>query len=449
MAVKRVSTRLLWLMFLVSIGLFGAVLVVGLGVIAAYRHIARACATEACLRSANSRKSGTLWGMFVGLVLFGTAWITFLILYKKRKGPAPPGGHPTFPGGRDLVGPVPEYDPLHGRGRDAAAVANDAASYFDRNSRATWDRPDPDGRVALHWAAYGQRDAGAFTAVLDAHPELANAPDKAFDTPLILAIEHGNIAAAQVLVGRAEVDVDAKNARGYSPLMYAAYFREADLAARLRDRTRERDTTAYGKSAHDIAALRGAWPVAARIMGVRPSFPRARDLLGPLPLYDPLHKRSNPPAAVLAQNAAYGVALADRPDPEGRTGLHWLAYATDNPAPVNALLTAYPQLLNQRDVNGDTALMIAIEHGNIQVARSLLAAGCNVTVTNVMRYNALMYAAYNGYTPLATAITNIDPTTAAANGPGITAPDLARLRGFEATGAAISAAARAPGPPVI
>ena len=52
--------------------------------------------------------------------------------------------------------------------------------------------------------------------------------------------------------------------------------------------------------------------------------------------------------------------------------------------------------INARDKDGTTALMIASEKGDIEMARLLIQGGADVNANNIDGYTALMYASYKG-----------------------------------------------------
>ena len=52
--------------------------------------------------------------------------------------------------------------------------------------------------------------------------------------------------------------------------------------------------------------------------------------------------------------------------------------------------------INSRDKDGSTALMVASERGDVQMAQLLIQNGADVNAKNIDGYTALMYVAYKG-----------------------------------------------------
>jgi len=52
--------------------------------------------------------------------------------------------------------------------------------------------------------------------------------------------------------------------------------------------------------------------------------------------------------------------------------------------------------INSRDKDGSTALMVASERGDIEMAQFLMQNGADVSAKNIDGYTALMYVAYKG-----------------------------------------------------
>lgn len=80
-------------------------------------------------------------------------------------------------------------------------------------------------------------------------------------------------------------------------------------------------------------------------------------------------------------------------DETGKTALHWVAPARDNPLMVD-VLAANGADVNASDNDGETALMIAASQSNPGIVKELLAEGAKVDATNKAGATALMAAAY-------------------------------------------------------
>ncbi len=57
--------------------------------------------------------------------------------------------------------------------------------------------------------------------------------------------------------------------------------------------------------------------------------------------------------------------------------------------------------INSKDKDGSTALMVASENGDLQMAQLLIQNGADVNANNIDGYTALMYAAYKGNVQIA------------------------------------------------
>lgn len=92
-------------------------------------------------------------------------------------------------------------------------------------------------------------------------PELVNQVDINGDTPLIIAIEHGNAAAANILIASANPDVS--NHFGFQALLYAAYFGEEALCVKLAPITTTQKTEQM--TAQHMAQVRGHYSIAVTL----------------------------------------------------------------------------------------------------------------------------------------------------------------------------------------
>lgn len=218
--------------------------------------------------------------MIIGLVIFGLAWVSFLMRYRlaQMMPAAREATIATFPRARNLSGVLPPYNPLHGRTGDPTQIQAAVAAYFQLHpasaaADAIWKQPDEQGRTMLHWAAYGIVDEVSFRAILSKMPELENQIDAHGDTPLIIAIEHGNLRAAEYILLHsldAKAQAQTANYLGFTPLMYAAYFDADAAAASILSKFYHPQTevlrTIMGVSAIDIAELRKSERVYARLL---------------------------------------------------------------------------------------------------------------------------------------------------------------------------------------
>lgn len=201
--------------------------------------------------------------MIIGLVVFGLAWVSFLMRYRLAQMMPVASEAATFPRARNLLGVLPPYNPLHGRTGDPTQIQAAVATYFKLHSPATrYIQPDEQGRTMLHWAAYGNTNEVELRSLLTQLPDLLNQIDVYGDTPLIIAIEHGNATAARVFSEAIRIlDADRTNRFNCCALAYAAYFDEATTAATLTAITKQE----FGLQAERLAVKRGYINTAAAI----------------------------------------------------------------------------------------------------------------------------------------------------------------------------------------
>jgi len=64
--------------------------------------------------------------------------------------------------------------------------------------------------------------------------------------------------------------------------------------------------------------------------------------------------------------------------------------------------------INAQNKEGDTVLMLAAEHGKVEIVEMLLEEGVYVNIRNNQNYTALMLASLNGYTKIASMLIDVD-----------------------------------------
>ena len=182
-----------------------------------------------------------------------------------------------------------------------------------------------------------------------------------------------------------------------------------------KDRTRRYETA--NDFARDIQRHLGSEPVSAAAPGV---VYRARKFV-----------RRNRPRLAFATLAVVAVALAglavkhrmqsasETQDlvAKGTNNIFTFARSDDVKA-LGRLLEANPQLVNQHDADGATALGYAADAGSTNALRLLLARGADVDATNNVGYTPLMAAAFSGrvYAVAALLEAGANPNHVAAEG---------------------------------
>ncbi|KAL4915089.1 ankyrin repeat-containing domain protein [Aspergillus aurantiobrunneus] len=83
----------------------------------------------------------------------------------------------------------------------------------------------------------------------------------------------------------------------------------------------------------------------------------------------------------------------NHPNAEGSTPLHWLVATQDRPDLVQ-LLVDFGAAINACDIYGDTALMIAVQHGRPRSARKLIECGVNIDEVDEEGWTALNMAIF-------------------------------------------------------
>lgn len=154
----------------------------------------------------------------------------------------------------------------------------------------------------------GDRDRAA--ALLESHPELADAADEHGVTVLMVAMYHrrpdlaeliatrrealslheavmlGRLEAVAAVLDSGEVGVEDRSPDGFTPLQYAAFFGREELVAELLDRGADADAVAENpmkvRSLHSAAAIRSV-AICRRLLEAGAD-PDARQQIGFTPL---------------------------------------------------------------------------------------------------------------------------------------------------------------------
>eukprot|EP00961_Rhodomonas_salina_P166926 2249476-Rhodomonas_salina.1 len=141
-----------------------------------------------------------------------------------------------------------ELGPLHAASRDGnLAGVREALRRFGAGTRDVW------GQTALHWA--GSNEVARTLVAAGGNPSDV---DPTGDTPLHWATEHGNTKVAVFLLTQQNVNVNAANHRGDTPLHAAAASRSFETVRCIIDASADpKLANKAGETAMHVAARTG------------------------------------------------------------------------------------------------------------------------------------------------------------------------------------------------
>jgi len=196
-----------------------------------------------------------------------------------------------------------------------------------------------DGKNALHTAAHwGHHEVILLFA---AYKQLLNAKDTDGNTPLIEAVYRGHPKACEALL-KAGADPFITDKLGLNALLKAAQ---------------------HGK--HEVIPL----------FATHKQLLNAKDTDGETPLLLAVFK-GHPKACEALLKAGADPFITDK---QGQNALHKAAQLGSHE--VISLFAAYKQLLNAKDTNGYTPLMVAVSIGASEACKALLQAGADPSIT--------------------------------------------------------------------
>lgn len=226
----------------------------------------------------------------------------------------------------------------------------------DENIKPYAFRTDAKNRTVLHSAARSKIDNTSMAAiVLSRLPELLNAQDLHGNTALHTAVFSGNPRIAELLINQLNINCLLLNHQSRSALHYAA--QNSECASKMLSIMQER--------------------MLSKVNAV--------DFEGNSALHHAVFKNSVEAVTSLLQ---YPDLSCLTPNHKGQTVLHLAAQnCEDNPLLSELLVTRSPELLNMQDLDGNTALHIAVIHKNCQIVLKLVSfQGINRSIPN---YNNL------------------------------------------------------------
>ena len=276
---------------------------------------------------------------------------------------------------------------------------------IDVTSRAFWEQvtdrylkyisvgekiPDSGGMEAIHFAVQ-HAPLETFKKFVDIHQKDldVNARDNNGSTPLMYAAESGNPDAVSVLI-KAGADVNAQNNDGWAPLIYAAESGNPDAVSVLIKAGADVNARNVYEQTPLIYAAKSGNPDAVSVLIKAGAAVNAQNNNGWTPLMY---------AAMSGNPDAVSVLIKAGADVNARKkyGLTPLMYAarSGNPDAVSVLIKA-GAAVNAQNNDGWTPLMYAAGSGSPDAVSVLIKAGADVNAQNNNGQTPLMYAAGSG-----------------------------------------------------
>lgn len=279
-----------------------------------------------------------------------------------------------------------------------------------------------DPKAAAIIAAIRSGDATAVAKLLAADPQSVNLRDESASTPLHHAAGFAPASIVQMLIGKG-ADVNAKNRRGSTPLLWAIHdlpkvriLVEAGAPVNVKQ--------SEGRSPIYQAALMGNGHATVRYLLDKGADPNVATLTGLTPLMAAANRGEVETMRLL-------IARSAKVDAKAGTGSTALLAAAGSgvPTAVKLLLEsgADPNAATKKK---DTALGAAATAGVEESVKLLLASGARVNVQDDRGYSPLMYSAGSDAVP--TGVVKLllaAGADASVTGEGETARSLAAKRG--------------------
>jgi uncharacterized protein len=209
------------------------------------------------------------------------------------------------------------------------------------------------------------------------------------ETPFFQAIASGNHTLVSGMLSSDRHLADIRNHDGVSPVLYALYTGQPEIAEGVAEEASELDV-------HDLAGLGRAETLALRL-DEKPQRVHAFSPDG----FQPLHL-----AAFFAREAAMAALIARGADVNakaraeaGMAPIHSAA-ASRRSGPVKILIEAGADV-DAAQLGGHTALMSAARHGNLEMTEALLAAGADPSKAADDGRRPADFARAGGHEPLA------------------------------------------------
>ncbi len=269
----------------------------------------------------------------------------------------------------------------------ASAAGQTAAAKYLLDHGANSAVRDNTGKTALLYSLLN--DTPDLTAVLSKGGEVSvNLPDPSGNSPLMIASQKGFVKQVKsLLAGGAHVDY-RNPASGLSALAAAAAEDHSDVIRAL---------ARNGHATLDLPDLNGRTPLmyaveqekhdALRTLIILKANTNEQDTDGTTPLMRAAAKNDTQSIALLFKDKFLQPELKDF---QGRTALHYSAFATD-PQAAELLLTHQADI-DDTDWAGNTPLLTAIQAKNDRLALFFIQQGADLTIVNKQGLNPLTMA---------------------------------------------------------
>eukprot|EP00047_Mylnosiga_fluctuans_P007831 m.255732 g.255732 ORF g.255732 m.255732 type:complete len:2101 (+) comp19687_c0_seq1:2-6304(+) len=231
----------------------------------------------------------------------------------------------------------------------------------------------------------------------------------------IFGLKKSGAAAPAAPPDSAYADVQEKN---LSKVAKAAWTGDADKLVAAIKKGNVDETDAMGRSALHLAAFQGHRACLEKLVAAKAKF--IQDSEGMTPLMRALERRHTGCVQILIQSAAHMLNAANL---QGQTAVHLAVLARDTDA-LAQLITARANY-NVQDMAGRSPLHVAVLEGNSAAARQLLNAGASSALMDKMATTALMVAAEHGNREITELLLSKGASTSARNFQGWTARDYA------------------------
>lgn len=270
------------------------------------------------------------------------------------------------------------------------------------------------GSTALHFAA-GRGHRGWCELLLQEGAPV-NAQDLPGNTPLHRAVENGFLDIAELLI-RSKADVNARDFNNNTAIHLALTSRKPQetLGLLLGNGADPNGKNNFGNTALHLVVTLNLPTELLSILIARSADPNSRNKLGNSPLMEAVRAKKKEESRLLLQAGAslFATNNEDRSplteaifqgietfrwlvgpesvalrDDNGNTPLHVAVRVGDHPAVVSYLL-ASGAMINDRNKNGNTPLLLAIDRESVEICQLLLQSGADIYTLNNDAVSAL------------------------------------------------------------